>query len=259
MGVLVSPIQSDLFKVLGRFLLDILPTGTEVFQSQVNRVPTPKSSNWVMMTPTRRSRFETNTDRTKDVSFLGSVANGVLTVTEVLIGQIVVPATLFGPTVLPGTLITAQLTAGGVPIGSFAISQDPVGDLGGPGNYQLSIPQNINPGKLASGAKQIYTPTEVAIQLDVYGPASVENAQIVSQIFRDEYAYDFFRNLSDTITPLVADDPRQMPWINDQAQYENRWTVEATFQLNETLSIPQQYADSVILGVINVDAEYPPS
>jgi len=39
-----------------------VPSGTPVIRSQVNRVPEPKSDNFVMMTPILRTRLATNTD-----------------------------------------------------------------------------------------------------------------------------------------------------------------------------------------------------
>ena len=44
------------------FLLPILPTGVEVVQAQDNRVPPPKGTNFVVMTPLFRERLSTNVD-----------------------------------------------------------------------------------------------------------------------------------------------------------------------------------------------------
>ena len=45
---------------LRSFLLSILPPSVEIIRGQVNRVPSPKSSEFVVMTPTIRVRLETN-------------------------------------------------------------------------------------------------------------------------------------------------------------------------------------------------------
>jgi hypothetical protein len=45
---------------LRSFLVSILPSNVEVIRGQVNRVPSPKSSEFVVMTPTVRVRLETN-------------------------------------------------------------------------------------------------------------------------------------------------------------------------------------------------------
>lgn len=275
--VSVSPNQTSLFTVLGTFLTSILPNGVEVFQSQVNRVPQPKGNDFVLMTPMSRKRFETNTDFLNDCLFNASISGGILEVDSIVFGSIILPVTLFGPTVVPGTIIIQQLGGGdpigqfaigesaigggipAAPIGQFAIGQSPIGQSGALASYQLSIVQDGPQGKYSCGTKLAYMPTEIGVQLDVFGPSSAENAQIISTLFRDEFAYDFIQGLNTDISPLHADDPRQMPFINDQAQYENRWMVEALLQVNETVTVPQQFADSVVIGLINVDERYPPS
>jgi hypothetical protein len=45
--------------------------------------------------------------------------------------------------------------------------------------------------------------------------------------------------------PLYADDPRYMPFVNENQQYEWRWVLEACFQVNQTVVVPKQYADAV--------------
>jgi hypothetical protein len=60
------------------------------------------------------------------------------------------------------------------------------------------------------------------------------------------------------VAPLHADDPRQMPFINDQSQYEWRWIIEACLQANQVVISPQQFADALEIGLIEVDSHYPP-
>ena len=46
-------------------------------------------------------------------------------------------------------------------------------------------------------------------------------------MFRSSYAVDFFAALGGAITPLFASDPRQMPFVNAEQQYEDRYVIEA--------------------------------
>jgi hypothetical protein len=57
---------------------------------------------------------------------------------------------------------------------------------------------------------------------------------------------------------LYAGDPRQVPFINGEAQWEERWTLDVALQANQTVQVSQQFADEVDAGLINVDATYPP-
>jgi len=74
--------------------------------------------------------------------------------------------------------------------------------------------------------------------------------QTVSIAFRDEYATTYFQSLTaplNSVGPLYADDPRQSPFTNAENQLEWRWSLDAHLQVNETISIPQTYADSVTI------------
>ena len=235
----VSPTESDIYKALGGFLTGILPAGTPVIQAQINRVPEPFDKDFVEMTPRDRDRLSTNVDSDADTFLTGSIAGNTLTVTAVAFGTIVIGSELFGPvgTVRPGTLIQSLVS---------------------PGVYTLSgSPQTVALGPLACGNKQALQPTKVMMQLDVHGPNSGDNAQIITTLFWDEYAAITFAALNPNITPLYADDPKQLSFVNDQNQYENRWVVQVYLQLNATVVISQQYAGALAVGLINVDASFP--
>jgi hypothetical protein len=60
------------------------------------------------------------------------------------------------------------------------------------------------------------------------------------------------------VAPLHADDPKQIPFINAEQQYEYRWVIEAHMQANQiVLGIPQQFFDVVDLNVESVTVEFP--
>ena len=98
-------------------------------------------------------------------------------------------------------------------------------------------------------------PTKVTMQVDVHGPKCADNTQIFTTLFRDSYAADFFRNLGKGVAPLSCDDGQQLPFLNGQKQFENRWTLYAQFQINPDVSTNQTFADSITPQLIEADAE----
>jgi hypothetical protein len=156
-------------------------------------------------------------------------------------GALRVGCVVYGIGVAPSTVVTAFDTGSG-----------------GIGTYTVSPPQTIAREPMAAGQKTAMQPTEVTIQLDVHGPDSSDNAARISTLFRDIYAVDFIQAINPAISPFYADDPKQIPFVNDQNQYEWRWVVDARMQVNETISeIPQQFADQLSVGLIEVDSTYP--
>lgn len=241
MSLAITISESAMFKVLGDFLASILPASCTVVKGQVNRVAEPGADDFVSMLPIFRERLETNVDTATDVFFSGSIAATTLTVSSVAYGTIAVGSTVFGVGVASGTVISALGTGSG-----------------GAGTYTVSVSQTVGPIAMAAGLKAMLQPTKITMQLDVHGPASADNSQIISTALRDEYAVDFFNLSGIDIEPLYADDPRQIPFFNDQQQAEFRWVIDAHLQSNPQVVTPQQFAGALQIETINVDVAYPP-
>lgn len=242
----IAPTQSTVLTALKAFLGAVLPAGVDVIAGVVNRVPEPKSPGFVTMIPIRISRLRTNVDSDQDVRFTGSIAGTTLTVTAVDFGSIGVGATVFGVGAAANTKITALGTG-----------------TGGVGTYTVSPAQTLSSRVLSSGARQLEQGAEIVVQLDFHtaNSTSADLAQTVSTLLRDPYGVDFFAALAppgNGVVPLYADDPKYVPFLNAEQQYEWRWMVEAHFQINQVVAVPQQYADAVEVELINVDAAYPP-
>ncbi len=117
----------------------------------------------------------------------------------------------------------------------------------------LSLEDGVDVPAFA-GVKQS---TNVQVQLDVHGPNSGDNAQVISTLFRDGYGADAMASYS--IAPLYTDDPKQVPFTNENNQVENRWIVMAYIQMNPTVVLPSPgFADQLTVDLINVDTTYPP-
>jgi hypothetical protein len=152
--------ESDIETALRGFLVLILPAQVDVIRGQVNRVPEPQHSNYVVFWPMRRPRLGTNVDEVTD-------AGDGMTITQ---------------------------------------------------------------------------PTEVVYQLQVHGPQSADNSQRISTLFRDAFAVD---SMPAAVSPLYADDPQQLAFSNDQQQYEDRWIVEAHMEVDPTITVTIESADSL--------------
>lgn len=238
----VSPTQSEVFTALRTFLLGVVATGTEVIQGQDNRVPEPRVGNFVVMTPIRDVRLATNTDDYVDSIFIGSIAGTVMTITEVEQGAIAVGSVMLGVGVADGTVVTA--------LGSGE---------GGVGTYTVSPAQTVASETITTGHADITQEVQMTVQLDVHGPVAFQNAKAISTLFRDQYGVEVIQGVNPAVTPLSADEPRQMPFINGEQQYEWRWVVEATLQVNETITVhaAQPFFDTATVGVTNVQATNP--
>lgn len=98
-------------------------------------------------------------------------------------------------------------------------------------------------------------PMQIDLQLDFHGETSTDNATTIQILFRDGYAYDFL--IPYGVSPLYCDDGQQMPFINDQDQYEDRWVMTMSMQVNPTVSTPQQFAEALAIELAEVDITPP--
>jgi hypothetical protein len=89
------------------------------------------------------------------------------------------------------------------------------------------------------------------VQIDAYGPNSADYTEAVSMLFRDMYGTEVFAPFS--VQPLYCGDGQQMPLVNGEEQYEDRWTFSMSLQLNPAVSTSQQFADSVVLNLVEAD------
>lgn len=96
---------------------------------------------------------------------------------------------------------------------------------------------------------------QMDLQIDCYGDGSGDRASILSTLWRDEYTCSALT----TCQPLYADEPAMMPLIDAEQQYEERWRLDAAIQYNPVTSFQQDFADTLVGELINIDQAYPPS
>lgn len=114
---------------------------------------------------------------------------------------------------------------------------------------------NVDTYTSSAQTKSILTPTRYDMQLDFYGPSAQIWCMQASALFRDQYATD---NMPANIQPLYADNPLQMPLIDGEDQYEERWKLTASLQYNPLTTIGQQSALAVDIGLVEIDTTFKP-
>ena len=215
----------------------VMANGVEVILAQYNRVAEPAVSDFVTMTPSANPRLATDIDTLVDCAFTASVAGTLMTVSAVdpaFPGTINQGASVFGPLLAPGTSVVGFGTG-----------------TGGGGTYNVTPSQTAASGLAAAGQATKVLESQFTVQLDFHGPNGGNFARIVSALFRDEYGYDVLTGLNPAVSPLFADDPRQVPFMNAEQQFEDRWTLDAQLQVNFTVTVAQQAAAAAIVGVVD--------
>ncbi|MDR3534026.1 MAG: hypothetical protein P4L90_26100 [Rhodopila sp.] len=242
----LSLTQTQLFTalvtVLGSFgLASSNGAPIQIIRGQVNRVPEPRASDFVVLWPIARDRLAMNVDIWSDTQVSGSITSNVLTVNSVINGPIILGATIFGAGVAAGCTIQSQIN----------------GAIGGVGTYSTSATPDVSTSTLYVGVNAATQETEVTIQADVHGPASADNAARISTLFRDQFAVTAFLTTGVDVAPLYTSEPRQMPFTNGEQQWEERWTIDLCMQANVTVSTTQQFADALTVTPEAVEVYYP--
>lgn len=98
------------------------------------------------------------------------------------------------------------------------------------------------------GEKEVDRSTGFAYQLDVYGPNGSDYTQVITTLLRDDYGCTFLKPYG--IAPLYCEDGQQMPLVTGEQQYLNRWMMRGVLQANVAVTVPQQFADTLITTLL---------
>lgn len=273
MSVSISLTETAIFtatiSVLNTFgLVGASGTTIPIIRGQVNRTPAPKVQDYAVLWPLWRGRISFNVDVVADNIIAGSIASNVLTVTSVSstssgagFGGFMFGVNGFdapyGIASVPGVVpVGLPLYGNGVATGCTILSQIS-GTPGGIGTYSVSATPNVASGLFYAGTNTLWQPIETVIQCDIHGPISADNAQRVTTLWWDQFAVSAFAAAGADISPLYTSEPRQIPFVNDQDQWEERWSLELHMQANPLLTVTQQFADTLQLTVESVEATYP--
>ena len=152
--------------------------------------------------------------------------------------------------IVPGAteVVQEQDNQVAMPLGGF-VGMNNVGSKRLDTNVTTYTPGTDNPG-----SKSVQVATQYTMQLDFYGPSAGDWANTAQILFRDEYATDLF---PENIQPLYADDPVQIPLVDGEAQYEQRWKLNAVLQYNPIVTVDQDFAVELAVTPVNVNVAFP--
>jgi len=247
MAVPISITEAQIFAALGAVIEQYSLTSSTAGQTvpvvlgQTNRVPQVRQSDFCVMWPISRIRLAQNIVDLFDNSFTGSVTSNVLTVSGLIEGDVPV-----------GQPVYATSTKGGI-VPTFLTIQQLTGPAQGIGTYSTTPSQDLTSRVMYSGVADHMQKIEFTAQVDVHGPASADNCTRISTLWRDQFTVDAFRDFGIEVSPLYAQDPKQMPFVNEQMQTENRWVVDLAMQINPVVSTTAQFADELDATVTSVE------
>lgn len=243
----ISLTETQGFTALRSFIVGALPAAVEVFQGQENRVPEPSVADFIVMYSLRQERLGTTVTDFFDNVLTGSVAGTVLTVTAISQseggiqpGMLLIDAGWPTMNIAPNTVVGPQLS----------------GTPGGVGTYQVAPSQTLASETLYAGLRADLAETKWTVQLDVHGPMAGDNAKIIEALFFSEYGVDAFADSGFDVTPIHCSEARQLAFVNAEAQYENRYSLDASMQINPVIGTPQQFFDTARATLIEILAAY---
>lgn len=146
------------------------------------------------------------------------------------------------------------------PLGVFTV-MTPIDSIG------MSVNRRTwhDTGVAGTGAEGNTQSKKWRCQIDCYGQQAHDNAQLISTLWRTPFACRSFSSAcqslgipADSVAPLYAGEPRNNNMINAEDQYQDRWTLDVTLQFNPTVTVPQDFAAQLHIGLVSVGAKYPP-
>lgn len=84
--------------------------------------------------------------------------------------------------------------------------------------------------------------TQSTVQVDCYGQGGADRMAIITALWRDSYACDWFRHNVPALTPLYAQQRQHVQFINEAQDYEERWTVDLILQANQRVTYAEDTA-----------------
>ena len=103
--------------------------------------------------------------------------------------------------------------------------------------------------------------TVYSYQVDCYGPSGPDFANIITIAWRSMWACDYFDGTLANppagaplpVTPLYADEPNQLNVVNGELVYEQRFMTRLFAQIDQTVSLPQDF----FVGPVPIDLKIP--
>lgn len=109
-----------------------------------------------------------------------------------------------------------------------------------------------------AGLEQKKQSKDWRVQLDVYGSQAADMASMLATVFSSSVATAFFDAQNVPLQALYAEDPRNLVFTNESMNYEGRWMLEVHLEIITTVSVQQQFASTLAVGVKEVDNTFTP-
>ena len=115
----------------------------------------------------------------------------------------------------------------------------------------------------------------IDVQVDFYADNASANAQALEIASRSYIGTDYFKGEGVDVRVVSAQNPRNLTGIDASNQYEERWSVTITTEVNSSITANLPWFEDVYFrrqtgttpsgepiysdGIVNVDAEFPPT
>lgn len=108
----------------------------------------------------------------------------------------------------------------------------------------------------ATGTLSITQATQWSARVDSYGTRAHDRALALSIALCSPFGCEFLGTLG-RAQPLSVSAMTQWPIAGAEGQFFERWSFDASLQFNPFITVPQQFADQLHVGLIEVDTTYP--
>jgi hypothetical protein len=111
-----------------------------------------------------------------------------------------------------------------------------------------------------NGADKMTALVLVDVQCDFYADYAAQNAQMLEIASRSYMGTNYFKAAGVDVRVCTAQNPRNLTGIDASNQYEERWSVTITTEINSTLAqgLPW-FEDFTLKAIKNVDVFFPPT
>ena len=100
----------------------------------------------------------------------------------------------------------------------------------------------------------------VDVQVDFYADNAAQNAQMLEIASRSYMGTNYFKASGVDVRVCTSESPRNLTGIDASNQYEERWSVTITTEINSTLVTDLPWFEDVTLKAFkNVDVYFPPT
>ena len=254
-AIVLNQIEANGFQALGQFIQAysnpnpitvVRALGATAPGSNV-RLPEPINGDFVVMSSIHQERLEWNETTFSDNICVGSITETILTVSALTRGiladgQLLMDIGYPNGHILPNTVILEQLS----------------GTSGGVGTYKVSVSQSLSSENLYCGTRTDTVGNKWRAQIDIHGPNSANNSNVLDTLFRSDLGVDFFAATGFEIAPLNIESRGLQPFENAEGEIEWRWVLEAELEIVVTVTTPQQFADQIVIENVVVDLSVVP-